>query len=108
MADSKEHSSELAQSEAWERRRGYDSSVIGMEEDAAEREEVVVVDEVGLRWSRAEVESEEGVKACTDVARRQVVNVDVILGLMILVVVGIILVGIKIGCGVLNNDIRLN
>lgn len=95
MADSKEHSSEFAQSEAWERRRGYDSSVIGMEKDAAERGEVVVVDEVGLRWSRVEVESEEGVKACTDVvaARRQVVNVDVILGLMI--VVGIILVGIN-------------
>ena len=74
---------------------GYDSSVIGMEEDAAEREEVVVVvDKVGLRW-RVEVESDEGVKACTDVvaARRQVVNVDVILGLMI--VVGIILVGIN-------------
>ena len=96
MADSKEHSSEFAQSEAWERRRGYDSSVIGMEKDAAERGEVVAVDdEVGLRWSRVEVESEEGVKACTDVvaARRQVVNVDVILGLMI--VVGIILVGIN-------------
>lgn len=74
---------------------GYDSSVIGMEEDAAEREEVVVVDdEVGLRWS-VEVDVEEGVKACTDVetARRQVVNADVILGLMI--VVGIILVGIN-------------
>ena len=77
---------------------GYDSSVIGMEEDAAEREEVVAVDdEVGLRWSVEVDESEEGVKACTDVARRQVVNVDLILGLMILVVVGIILVGIKIG-----------
>ena len=85
---------------------GYDSSVIGMDEDAAERGEFVVADEGGLRW-RVEVDVEEGVKACTDVetARRQVVNADVILGLMI--VVGIILVGIKIGCGVLNNDIMV-
>ena len=83
LADSNEHSSELAQSDAWERSVGYDSSVMGkLLVDAAEREEGVEV----VRCTIVVEVEEEGVKACTDdvVARRQV-NVVAILGLMIII-----------------------